>query len=152
MAQLAAPAQLLADPADDFVADFLGHDRGYRGLGFAQAPALPISPEPVVGLGASAEQAARVASGREWLLVVDEADAPLGWVRPAELSTAIQRTDLHRGGTVARQGGTLRAALDAALSAPSRRGVLVDDDGRLVGTVRAADVLTEIEREPGGRP
>ncbi len=152
LAQLAAPAQLLADPSDDFVADFLGHDRGYRGLGFTQAPALPISPEPVVVLGASAEQARAVASGRSWLLVVDEADAPLGWVRPAELSGTVQRTDLHRGGTVARQGGTLRAALDAALSAPSRRGVLVDDDGRLVGTVRAADVLAEIEREPGGRP
>ena len=55
--------------------------------------------------------------------------------------------DLHRGGTVARASGSLRAALDAALSAPSRRGVLTDDDGRLLGTVRAADVLAAIEAD-----
>ena len=53
---------------------------------------------------------------------------------------------LHRGGTVARVHGPLRAVLDAALSSPSRRGVLVDDDGVLAGTVRADQVLTVIER------
>ena len=53
---------------------------------------------------------------------------------------------LHRGGTVARVHGPLRAVLDAALSSPSRRGVLVDDDGALAGTVRADQVLTVIER------
>ena len=41
--------------------------------------------------------------------------------------------------------GPLRAALDAALSSPSRRGVIVDDSGALVGTVRAHEVLTAIE-------
>ena len=52
---------------------------------------------------------------------------------------------LHRGGTVARADGPLRAALDAALSSPSRRGVVVDDSGALVGSVRAHEVLTAIE-------
>jgi osmoprotectant transport system ATP-binding protein len=52
---------------------------------------------------------------------------------------------LHRGGTVARVHGPLRAVLDAALSSPSRRGVLVDEDGALAGTVRADQVLTVIE-------
>lgn len=148
LAQLAAPAELLADPADDFVADFLGRDRGYRGLAFTAAPDLPIAPEPTVVLGADGDTARLTAAGRGWLLVVDQADAPLGWVQPTQLSGAVTRETLHRGGTVATVGGSLRAALDAALSSPSRRGVLVDDDGRLVGTVRAQDVLTEIEREP----
>jgi osmoprotectant transport system ATP-binding protein len=53
---------------------------------------------------------------------------------------------LHRGGTVAHANGPLRAALDAALSSPSRRGVIVDDSGALVGTVRAHEVLTAIEQ------
>ena len=53
---------------------------------------------------------------------------------------------LHRGGTVARLRGPLRAVLDAALSSPSRRGVLVDDDGALAGTVHADQVLSAIER------
>jgi osmoprotectant transport system ATP-binding protein len=152
LAQLASPAELLSDPTDDFVADFLGRDRGYRGLAFQAAPELPISAEPTVLLDTGVEDALRVAGGEEWLLVVDENRAPMGWAAPCRLSGVIDREHLHRGGTVARVGGTLRAALDAALSSPSRRGVLVDDDGRLVGTVRAQDVLAAIERDPVGEP
>ena len=47
---------------------------------------------------------------------------------------------------MARVHGPLRAVLDAALSSPSRRGVLVDDGGTLAGTVRADQVLTVIEQ------
>ncbi len=150
LAQYDTPDRLLADPADDFVADFLGRDRGYRGLAFRQARSLPIRPEPVVGLGAEPSAARRAAAGEEWLLVTDPADAPLGWVAPAQLTGPVSADDLHRGGTVARADGSLRAALDAALSAPSGRGVLIDSDGRLLGTVRAADVLTEFEAATTG--
>jgi osmoprotectant transport system ATP-binding protein len=52
---------------------------------------------------------------------------------------------VHRGGTIASLSGPLRNALDAALSSPSRRGVIVDDDGTLLGTVRAHEVLNAIE-------
>ena len=34
LAQLDTPARLLADPVDDFVAGFVGRDRGYRALAF----------------------------------------------------------------------------------------------------------------------
>jgi osmoprotectant transport system ATP-binding protein len=52
---------------------------------------------------------------------------------------------LQRGGTVATVGGPLRNILDAALSSPSRRGVIVDDQGAILGTIRAREVLAEIE-------
>ncbi|MET0871408.1 MAG: ATP-binding cassette domain-containing protein, partial [Paeniglutamicibacter terrestris] len=35
LAQLSTPEELLSKPADDFVAGFVGRDRGYRGLSFA---------------------------------------------------------------------------------------------------------------------
>lgn len=41
--------------------------------------------------------------------------------------------------------GPLRQALDAALSAPSGRGVIVGPDGVFVGTVRARDLIEPIE-------
>ena len=46
---------------------------------------------------------------------------------------------------MAREHGSLRGALDAALSSPSRRGVIVDESGALCGTVLAHEVLTAIE-------
>ncbi len=140
LAQVAEPSYLLAHPADDFVSDFVGRDRGYRALQFQAAPHLPLRSERTVVLGERPEGEA------QWLLVVDDDRRPLGWVEPARIgSRAVEDADLHRGGTVARAGGSLRGALDAALSSPSRRGVVVDDSGALVGTVLAREVLSAIE-------
>ncbi|WP_062435984.1 ABC transporter ATP-binding protein [Herbidospora daliensis] len=46
LAQVAAPADLLSDPADDFVREFLGRDRGIRRLGFVPAKNLALDPAP----------------------------------------------------------------------------------------------------------
>lgn len=139
LAQVASPAYLLTHPADDFVADFVGRDRGYRALSFHTAPRLPLQAERTVLLGDSPDRAG------EWALVVSEDHKPLGWVETARLNGGVTEADLQRGGTVATASGSLRAALDAALSSPSRRGVIVDDAGELVGTVRAHEVLAAIE-------
>ena len=145
LAQIDSPARLLADPLDDFVADFVGRDRGYRALGFRGAPALALRDEPTVRLGASLGTARAVTTDR-WLLVLDEAGHPLGWVEPERLAGPIGREHLHRGGTVARADGSFRAVLDAALSAPSGRGVLVDAEGVFVGTVTANRVVAAMSR------
>ena len=139
LAQLASPAYLLTHPADDFVADFVGRDRGYRALSFQAAPRLTLHPERTLVLGEVPEDPG------EWALVVSEDRQPLGWVEIARLDGPVTEADLQRGGTVARATGSLRAALDAALSSPSRRGVIVDESGELVGTVRAHEVLSVIE-------
>ncbi len=151
LAQVDQPARLLADPVDDFVADFVGRDRGYRALSFREAPDLPLTDEPTVPLGATPDRA-RAATHDRWLLVVDADGRPAGWVEPARLDAAISPEHLHRGGTVAREGANLRAVLDAALSAPSGRGVLVDSDGVLRGTVTVEDVLSALDGAQKDRP
>ena len=146
LAQVAAPAQLLAHPADDFVAGFVGRDRGYRALSFLSAE-LPVDSEATVPLGAPMALA-REHSRDGWVLVVEE-NRPIGWLAVDTTGDdgqrTVERADLALGGTLAVAGGPLRLALDAALSSPSRRAVIVNDDGRLVGTVRAPAVLTAIE-------
>ena len=148
LAQLADPAHLLAHPVDDFVADFVGRDRGYRGLGFQPVPDLPLRPEPTVRLGATAAEVRAAGAVAGWLLVTDENRKPLGWIEPATISDTVETGALHRGGTIASRGGTLRNALDAALSSPSRRGVVVDETGAFAGTVLGHEVLAAIENAP----
>jgi osmoprotectant transport system ATP-binding protein len=149
LAQVADPATLLRDPHDDFVADFVGRDRGYRGLSFLPVPRLAPADEPTVRLGADSTAVRRAADGAPWLLVVDERRRPLGWVEPDRVRGEVSADALHRGGTVARTEGALRTVLDAALSSPSGRGVLVDGDGALVGTVTPAQVVAAMA--PTGR-
>ncbi|RIJ77447.1 ATP-binding cassette domain-containing protein [Nakamurella silvestris] len=145
LAQLATPADLLARPADDFVAGFVGRDRGYRSLGFADAGDLPTRKEVTVRLGSDFAAAAALAEDG-WVLAIGDAGEPLGWLDASHPGTGpIGPQHLHRGGTVATEGGSLRAALDAALSAPSGRGVLVREDNTLLGTVTASEVVARIE-------
>ena len=143
LGQLAPPEELLARPVDDFVADFVGRDRGYRTLGFRTAPFATRS-EPTTRLGASESDVQAVTSD-PWVLVLDEQGRPLGWVEQARLDGPVTTEALHRGGTVGSTEGSLRQALDAALSAPSGRGVIVGPDGVFVGTVRARDLIEPIE-------
>jgi osmoprotectant transport system ATP-binding protein len=143
LAQLAPPAELLTAPADAFVAAFVGRDRGYRALAFEPAGALPTHDEPTVVLGSDIS-----AAPEGWVLVVDEQRRPQGWLDTANAQGGkISDEQLHRGGTLATHSGSLRAALDGALSSPSGRGVVVDDEGRLIGSVTTAEVIELIEEQ-----
>ena len=154
LAQMATPAELLSRPADPFVAGFVGRDRGYRALGFTAAGSLPLDETPAVRLGALLSEArGRTEDG--WTLVVDQDNRPQGWLAAgggdlADDYTPITPGLLNLGGTLAGAGGTLREALDAALSSPSGHGVVVDGDGRLRGTITADRVLAQIESQTGG--
>jgi osmoprotectant transport system ATP-binding protein len=164
IAQVAEPATLLAAPADDFVADFIGHDRGYRALSFADAGVLPTRPVATVSAEAmlaavdrdgtggdivpGAEYDAAAAGADRWALLLDADRRPQGWLNRSgmQVGRTPTRQDIRLGGTLIRPGGSLRSALDAALSSPSGSGVAVDDDGRLIGIVSAQDILAAIER------
>ncbi|KQT69897.1 MULTISPECIES: ABC transporter ATP-binding protein [unclassified Aureimonas] len=150
LAQVASPKVLLARPADGFVADFVGRDRGYRFLSFAALDgSLALAAEPTVALGASPEEARGAALDR-WVLVADAARQPLGWVDADALREPIREGDLNLSGTLAPEGSTLRHVLDAALSSPSGRGVVVGPDGGLLGTARLPEIVAAIEDARAG--
>jgi osmoprotectant transport system ATP-binding protein len=150
LSQLATPVELLSRPANAFVAGFVGRDRGYRALGFAEGSDLPSHDEPTVRLGADLPIGADHSDGQgSWVLVVDDEGIPHGWLDLDEqpLGTLhVEEANLYRGGTLAVQGGSLRAALDACLSSPSGRGVVVDRDGKFTGTMLLQEIVGLIER------
>ncbi|MET4133853.1 ABC transporter ATP-binding protein [Pseudarthrobacter sp. PvP090] len=138
LAQYATPEEILRAPATDFVASFVGRDRGFRHLAFSPSdgvtvhPAQTITPDALVRAGND--------SG-EWQLVVDGSLRPLGWSGPGKGTATVP------GGSLFRKGDTLRRALDAALSSPSGLGVAVDADGRVAGVITAEEVLAVIESD-----
>jgi osmoprotectant transport system ATP-binding protein len=83
------------------------------------------------------------------VLVVDEREVPMGWLRPRKshrLTSAVEVSDLVSTGTVVREGSSAREFLDAVLSSPSARGVVVGEDGRLTGTVSADQVVGAVRQ------
>ena len=148
--QHADPATILTAPASSFVASLVGRDRGYRSLSFATAEGVPVS--DVAGAIALSElDDAAIETGR-WRLVLD-GHVPVGWLDRAGLE------EVHRGrpvrevvrvGSLAHAGGSLRQLLDAALSSPSGLGLVVDDDGRVLGTVTAEEVLARLHQLRAG--
>lgn len=136
LAQYATPEEILRAPANDFVASFVGRDRGFRHLGFSPSDGVAIHPVRTLTL---ADLEHEVSSPDDWELVVDDALRPLGWTGPGQGSSMVP------GGSLFRRGDTLRRALDAALSSPSGLGVAVDTDGSVAGVIKADEVLAVIE-------
>ncbi|MBV2354239.1 ABC transporter ATP-binding protein [Streptomyces sp. J2-1] len=136
LAQYAPPAELLTAPADAFVEDFLGADRGIRRLSFFPSAGLELRTEPVVAMDAPA---ARLTAPADvpYLLVVDTDGRPLGWGAPDDLTAgAIDPARLLNHGRPFTPGrDSLRTALDGAVLSPTGWAVAVDDEGRATGVV-----------------
>ncbi|MEC3916658.1 ABC transporter ATP-binding protein [Nocardia sp. CDC160] len=142
------PQTVLAQPATDFVAGFVGRDRGYRELSFRPADAVPlhelstITPDQVHGT--------RLEKG-EWRLVINEAKKPLGWIDTTGVEGVRAGHPLAdsvaAGGSLFPPGGDLRQALDAVISSPSEIGVAIDDSGAVRGALYARDVLEQLHRQ-----
>ena len=138
LAQFAPPAELLSDPADAFVEDFLGADRGIRRLSFFSSTGLDLLTTPVVAVDATAEQIAeRSATGAPYLLVTDVDGKPLGWSEPGALTAGdVDPARLLAYGRPFEHGkDSLRAALDCAVLSPTGWAVAVGADGRVAGVV-----------------
>lgn len=138
LAQYATPEEILRAPANDFVASFVGRDRGFRHLGFTPSDGVAIHPVPTIIRGAAGTESDPGAAGG-WQLVVDADMRPLGWAAPGT------DTGLIPGGSLFRPEESLRRALDSALSSPSGLGVAVDASGKVLGAVRGGEVLALIE-------
>src|SRR5205823_1675220 len=155
LAQYDEPAALLGRPADDFVANFVGRDRGYRALGFLTASGLTLGELNCVPVS-STVGAARDRIDGGWAVVVDDAKHPLGWISADRLSTVDDKATLDHdllvsGGSLYQvdadpgsKAASLRSALDAALSSPSAQGIAVNAAGAVVGSVAAEDVLAAL--------
>ncbi len=148
--QYDTPDRVLSAPATDFVASFVGRDRGYRGLSFRDGSSVPLHPLSTTRAAAATEVRLEPS---EWVLVVDDADRPRGWMDVTGLEGVRAGRSLDdstaAGGSLFPEGGDLRQALDAAISSPSGIGVAVRRDGSVLGGIDATEVLAVLAAQRG---
>ncbi|MFD8381621.1 ABC transporter ATP-binding protein [Streptomyces sp. NPDC059679] len=123
LVQCAPPAELLADPADDFVAGFLGAERGLKLLSLSTLADVPQRPAPTAEAGSTGD-------GGRWLLVTSERGEPLGW-RDTEGPQGDRAPLLPV--RALRDGDSLLSALDESIASPTGLVARVDADGVLTG-------------------
>ncbi|MHA6761072.1 ABC transporter ATP-binding protein [Streptacidiphilus sp. PAMC 29251] len=152
LAQYAPPSELLSAPADPFVEDFLGVDRGVRRLSFFTAAGVELNPRPIVAVDSSTEQIAeRTIPELPYLLVTDTEGRPVGWADAKKRASGDDALIPYGHSFIAGRD-SLRAALDSAVISPTGWAVAVDENGRAVGvasqeTIAAAIRSAHAERQ-----
>ena len=126
LAQVGSPQDLLDDPADEFVAEFVGRDRGFRGLSFLTAETLEV--EPVSGY----------VDGRDDVrLMLDDSGHPTGW-------SVSGSTDVRPLPASFTSEDSMRLVTDLAISSPAGAAVRVDREGVADGVVRHASIAEHL--------
>jgi osmoprotectant transport system ATP-binding protein len=141
IAQIDSPQHLLGAPADDYVENFLGFDRGIRRLAFFPATGLDLETATVLSGDTPIDRARQAAkeAGESWVLVTGAERMPRGWAALSELESrdgheTLGQLPLAPYGHTFRAGkDSLRAALDATVLSSTGLAVGVDEAGRVVG-------------------
>src|SRR6266542_2902704 len=151
LAQYDTPTAVLEQPADDYVARFVGADRGLKRLALSRVRDVPLGRPATVGVGDDAVAAARVLAGADapYVLLLDAEGRPAGW---------LSRKELERPGPVGPErawspeplldgDSTLRDALSAMLGSAVQEGLVVDARGKLLGSLSIEAVSSVLRQE-----
>ena len=143
LAQFAAPDELLSSPADAFVEEFLGGDRGIRGLSFLSTRDLELDRSRVFPVGTDRKQIAGSGDAQPPVLITDDAGKPLGWADPTVWGGDVQALEPY-GQSFEVGRDSLRVALDRAVLSPTGQAVAVDGAGRVLGVAGQETVAAAI--------
>ncbi|HSG78601.1 MAG TPA: ABC transporter ATP-binding protein [Acidimicrobiia bacterium] len=142
--QYDSPSEILRSPANPFVEDFLGRDRGIKRLSLIPVRDVDIDRGPVVATGSSADDARAVMArhGVDWVGVVD-GERILGWVWADDLEDPVTGAGAVPFAARIDLGESLREALDAVISSHTAYTLVCDGD-RFVGMLTAETISREI--------
>ncbi|MFD4550791.1 ABC transporter ATP-binding protein [Streptomyces sp. NPDC058251] len=143
LAQFAAPEELLASPADPFVEEFLGADRGIRGLSFLSTRELALDRSRVFPVGSDWQEIAGRDKTRAPVLVTDAGGKPLGWADLTTWGGDVQALEPY-GQSFEVGRDSLRVALDRAVLSPTGQAVAVDGAGQVLGIAGQETVAAAI--------
>jgi osmoprotectant transport system ATP-binding protein len=145
--QYSSADELLAQPANEFVEEFVGEDRSVKRLQLKTVADLPFHQGPVVavGDGVAAARAVLEQYATEWVGVTSD-DEFLGWVHAADLPAdgALGSAPLAMPAAQVQPASTLRSAMQIIMTSHSSVAV-IDDGGKFGGVVTLELIRSGLE-------
>ena len=142
--QFAPPAEILAAPASEFVARFVGADRGLKRLSLTRVNDVELGQAPTAHPGDDAAEARERTRRNElpYLLLLDAEERPIGWVDEARLPAGGQLGERLVGATspLLDRRTTLKDALSMLLDADVQIGVVTDRRGAYRGIITVEQI------------
>jgi len=142
--QYDTPDAILANPADDTVAGFVGAGASLKALTLTRVRNVELG--QAVTARADADPSTVEIGDAKFVLVLDQRDRPVRWVRASELKRA---TSLARIGQPVQDSvslqSTLRDALEAMIT-EGGRAVVTGGRGEYVGTIDLATVTEVVQQ------
>ncbi len=137
LAQYAPPAELLTHPASEFVADFVGADRGLKRLSLMTVDDVELGRAATARLGEPVGAARARAGTASWILLLDADGRPEGWLSVGQLREDREITSelADPSSPIFTHETTLREAISRLLATAVQTGVVVDENGRYEGTL-----------------
>ena len=152
VAQYATPAEILMDPADEFVEDFVGADRALKRLALMRVADIDLWEAPLAYAGQpTAEVRAKLASPDvevPYPLLVDGERRPLGWLSERDLRAEVvpSRPGSPLGPLLDRDD-VMRDALADLLQGEAQYAAVADAQGRIDG-VLSVEIISEFLKSP----
>jgi osmoprotectant transport system ATP-binding protein len=150
LSQYATPAELLMDPANDFVEDFVGADRALKRLALLRVADINLWEAPLAHVGQATSEVRAKLDGAEvpHALVVDQERRPLGWLSESDLArdTVPAKPDTSPD-PLLELDDVMRDALSDLLQAETRYAPVVDPGGQIAG-VLSVEIISEFLTSP----
>ncbi|WP_370646136.1 ABC transporter ATP-binding protein [Brachybacterium sp. ACRRE] len=145
--QYDTPERILAEPADEFVENFIGSGAALKQLGLRRVREVEAADAVVAHAGGNAAEALRRAeqAGHNHAVVVDERGRPISWPSRRELSRMTRLpTELDPALPVVGSGATLNDALDTMLVSSAGATLVTGRGGVFEGVVDVETIMDAI--------
>ena len=153
--QYDTPDQILANPANEFVEDFIGSGAGLRQLGLARVSAVQLKKAVRARPGEDTREVAKRIrdAGVRHAVVLDLKERPVGWVTPKQLlRTDRVKTKYSDDFPLVGVSSSLDDALDAMLVAGSTEALVHGKRGRFLGLITVNTVIRAMEEISSKNP
>ena len=145
--QYASPEEILREPANDFVKQFVGVERGLKRLALISVDDIELEEGPVVAPKASQDEAIKTMDrfGFDWVSVVDDGRL-LGWVGRDEAKKAQSVAELtpRPFSAYVTKESSLRQALDSIVTSRTQVAVVAHEGQRYAGILTMERISREI--------